>query len=171
MSGGSQGAQTGQTQQGFALGGMASPNPPVLSGNLPATTNMGGPDAGVGYAPTNMGFDTSGSDGGVGGQPVNQLETPLQQRFAYGGPTTPQPGQFIPPNMMQTFAQPRPPQPPQPPQPLQPTNQSPQQTQPTPLPQTVGNKPLSLNQFRPPQNGLQIQGNPTASLVQRPQQR
>ena len=86
--------------------------PPVLSGNLPTTPYAGGPDGGAGYTPTNMGFDNSGSDGGVGGQPVNQMQTPLQQ----------------------------------------------------------GNKPLSLSQFRP-QQGLQIQGNPTSQIVQRPQQR
>ena len=86
--------------------------PPVLSGNLPATPYAGGPDGGAGYTPTNMGFDNSGSDGGVGGQPVNQMQTPLQQ----------------------------------------------------------GNKPINMSQFQPPQ-GLQIQGNPTSQIVQRPQQR
>lgn len=37
-------------------------------------------------------------------------------------------------------------------------------------PQAQGNKPLSMSQFSP-QQGLQIQGNPTSQVVQRPQQR
>lgn len=36
--------------------------------------------------------------------------------------------------------------------------------------QGQGNKPLSFSQFQQPQ-GLQIQGNPTSQIVQRPQQR
>ena len=40
----------------------------------------------------------------------------------------------------------------------------------TQTPLQLGNKPLGLGQFQQPQ-GLQIQGNPTSSLVQRPLQR
>ena len=141
MAGGGQGASTAQNtqapMQGYADGGMtqtpynnfASPNqnfmtyqgqgapnqpnqpPPTLSSALPSTQYMGGPDGGADYAPANMGFDGSGSDGGVGGQPAPMM-TPLAQ----------------------------------------------------------GNKPLGLAQFQQPQ-GLQIQGNPTSQVVQRPQQR
>lgn len=144
MAGGSQGAggsQAGQLQQllqqyqGQPMnpGNYASPNqnymqypqqgqpnqpPPTLSNALPATQYMGGPDSGTDYAPANMGFDGSGSDGGVGGQPA-PMATPLSQGS-------------------------------------------------TPLQQ--GNKPLGLAQFQQPQ-GLQIQGNPTSQVVQRPQQR
>jgi hypothetical protein len=57
-----------------------------------------------------MGFDKSGNDGGVGGQPT-QMQMPLQQ----------------------------------------------------------GNKPLNMSQFSP-QQGLQIQSNPTSQVVQKPQQ-
>ena len=143
MAGGGQGTQT--APQGYADGGMAqnpynnfaSPNlqgfmtyqgqgqpnqpnqpPPTLSNALPATQFMGGPDNGADYAPANMGFDGSGSDGGVGGQPA-PMATPLSQGS-------------------------------------------------TPMPQ--GNKPLGIAQFQQPQ-GLQIQGNPTSQVVQRPQQR
>jgi len=81
---------------GYADGGMiqngynnfASPNqgnPPVLSQQTPQVINSGGPDLGGSYAGSNMGFDNSGSDGGVGGQPT-QMQTPLQPRsFADGG--------------------------------------------------------------------------------------
>jgi hypothetical protein len=85
---------------------------PVLASQTPPVVNTGGPNAGGDYPSTNMGFDGSGSDSGVGGQPVTQPQTPLQQ----------------------------------------------------------GNKPIGLNQYRP-QQGFQIQGNPTASYVQNPQQR
>jgi len=43
---------------------------------LAATQYNGGPDSGSDYAPANMGFDGSGSDGGVGGQPA-PMQTPL----------------------------------------------------------------------------------------------
>lgn len=91
---------------------------------LTSTQYNGGPDGGADYAPSNMGFDTSGSDGGVGGQPA-PMQTPLGS----------------PPSGMTSG-----------------------------LPQAQGNKPLGLAQFQQPQ-GLQIQGNPTSQVVQRPQQR
>ena len=84
---------------------------PALNNQFSSVQNIGGPDVGGNYAPTDMGFDNSGSDGGGSGQPT-QMQTPLQQ----------------------------------------------------------GSKPPSMSQFRPPQ-GLQIQGNPTSQVVQRPQQR
>jgi hypothetical protein len=140
MAGGGQGAQLQQLlqqQQGSMGGGTppmglnsyASPNPgfmqyqgqgqpnqpdsvPLLTSQPPTVQNDGGPDAGGNYVGASMGFDGSGSDAGVGGQPVNQVQTPLQQ----------------------------------------------------------GNKPMGLAQFRP-QQGLQIAGNPTSQVVQRPQQR
>jgi hypothetical protein len=114
--------------QGYAYGGnvdagfmqypyQGQPNQPdsvpLLTSQPPTVQNDGGPDAGGSYAGASMGFDGSGSDAGVGGQPVNQVQTPLQQQ---------------------------------------------------------GNKPIGLSQFRP-QQGLQIAGNPTSQVVQRPQQR
>ncbi len=119
----------GQTTQipGYAYGGavdagfmqypyQGQPNQPdsvpLLTSQPPTVQNDGGPDAGASYAGNSMGFDGSGSDSGVGGQPVNQVQTPLQQ----------------------------------------------------------GNKPMGLAQFRP-QQGLQIAGNPTSQVVQRPQLR
>jgi len=132
MAGGGQGAPA---PQGYADGGMvqsgynnfASPNQPgfmqyqgqgqpnqpqsPLGMTPPMAPTTGGPDSGAGYAPVNTGFDGSGSDAGVGGQPA-PMQSPLQQ----------------------------------------------------------GNKPLGIAQFQQPQ-GLQIHGNPTSQVVQRPQQR
>ena len=101
--------------------GQGAPNQPP---QLASTQYNGGPDSGNDYAPANMGFDNSGSDGGVGGQPAPMM-TPLGS----------------PPSGMTSG-----------------------------LPQQQGNKPLSFSQFQQPQ-GLQIQGNPTSQVVQRPQQR
>lgn len=131
MAGGGQGAPA---PQGYADGGMvqsgynnfASPNQPGFMqyqgqgqpnqpppfGATPQNQNfMSGPDATGNMPNGNMGFDNSGSDGGIGGAPA-PMQTPLQQ----------------------------------------------------------GNKPLGFAQFQQPQ-GLQIQGNPTSQVVQRPQQR
>lgn len=83
------------------------PNQP-LTPNVPPVQNN--PNMGMNSSNTNMGFDNSGSDAGVGGQPVNQMQTPLQ------------------------------------------------------------GQPPSLSQYMP-QQGLQIQGNPTSMPVQRQQQR
>ena len=110
------------TNQGFmSYQGQGQPNQPA-SGLFGATQPVQGydvPDV-TGSSPSNnMGFDGSGSDAGIAGQPVNQPQTPLQPQA----------------------------------QPLQ-----------------QGNKPLGLGQFQQPQ-GLQIQGNPTSQVVQRPQQR
>lgn len=134
-----------QRGRGFADGGQigmsnyASPNqnfmqypqqgqpnqpPQTQSSVLPSTAFMGGPDSGADYAPANMGFDGSGSDGGVGGQPA-PMQTPLGATSAGMN---------------------------------------------SGLPQAQGNKPLGLAQFQQPQ-GLQIAGNPTSQIVQRPQQR
>ena len=101
--------------------GQGAPNQPP---QLASTQYNGGPDSGNDYAPANMGFDNSGSDGGVGGQPAPMM-TPLGS----------------PPSGMTSG-----------------------------LPQAQGNKPLNFSQFQQPQ-GLQIQGNPTSQVVQRPQQR
>ena len=101
--------------------GQGQPNQPP---QLASTQFNGGPDSGTDYAPANMGFDNSGSDGGVGGAPA-PMQTPLGS----------------PPSGMAAG-----------------------------LPQAQGNKPLGLAQFQQPQ-GLQIQGNPTSQVVQRPQQR
>jgi len=121
----------GQTTQipGYAYGGavdagfmqypyQGQPNQPNV---LPSTQPMAGPDGGGDYAPANMGFDNSGSDGGVGGQPT-MMQTPLSGNSATA-------------NVM-----------------------------------AQGNKPMGLAQFRP-QQGLQIAGNPTSQVVQRPQLR
>ena len=83
------------------------PNQP-LTPNVPPVQNN--PNMGMNPSNTNMGFDNSGSDAGVGGQPVNQMQTPLQ------------------------------------------------------------GQPPSMSQYMP-QQGLQIQGNPTSMPVQRQQQR
>ena len=101
--------------------GQGQPNQPP---QLASTQYNGGPDSGADYAPANMGFDGSGSDGGVGGAPA-PMQTPLGS----------------PPSGMTSG-----------------------------LPPAQGNKPLSFSQFQQPQ-GLQIQGNPTSQVVQRPQQR
>lgn len=101
--------------------GQGAPNQPP---QLASTQYNGGPDSGTDYAPANLGFDGSGSDGGVGGAPA-PMQTPLGS----------------PPSGMTSG-----------------------------LPQAQGNKPLGLAQFQQPQ-GLQIQGNPSSQVVQRPQQR
>ena len=146
MAGGGQGANMAQggqlPMQGYADGGMvqnpynnfASPNQnfmtyqgqgaPNQPPQLASTQYNGGPDSGADYASMNMGFDNSGSDGGVGGAPA-PMQTPLGS----------------PPSGVTSG-----------------------------LPQAQGNKPLSFSQFQQPQ-GLQIQGNPSSQVVQRPQQR
>jgi hypothetical protein len=83
------------------------PNQP---NTLPPVQNNPSPDMGGMSPSNNMGFDNSGSDAGIGGQPVNQMQTPLQ------------------------------------------------------------GQPPRLSQYMP-QQGLQIQGNPTSMPLQRPQQR
>lgn len=147
MAGGSQGANpsyTAQMQQllqqnvggSMSPSSYASPNQNFMQypqqgqlnqspqSQLSSTQFNGGPNGGGPYPATNMGFDNSGSDGGVGGQPA-PMQTPLGS----------------PPSGMTSG-----------------------------LPQQQGNKPLGLGQFQQPQ-GLQIQGNPTSQVVQRPQQR
>lgn len=140
MAGGSQGvggSQAGQLQQllqqyqGQPMnpGNYASPNqnfmqypqqgqpnaqsPAPLTDMPPPVQAQQSPDNGGSFAPANMGFDGSGSDAGVGGQPVNQMQSPVQWQ---------------------------------------------------------GTKPPNMSNFQQPQ-GLQIQGNPTSQVVQRPQQR
>jgi len=52
--------------------------PPTLTSNLPPVGSNQSPDM-TGNGPSiDMGFDHSGSDAGVGGQPVNQMQSPLQ---------------------------------------------------------------------------------------------
>lgn len=51
------------------------PNQP-LTPNVPPVQNN--PNMGMNSSNTNMGFDNSGSDAGIGGQPVTQMQTPLQ---------------------------------------------------------------------------------------------
>jgi hypothetical protein len=51
------------------------PNQP-LTPNVPPVQNS--PNMGMNPPNTNMGFDNSGSDAGIGGQPVGQMQTPLQ---------------------------------------------------------------------------------------------
>ena len=87
----------------------ANPQPPTIGATSQNQNFMSGPDATGNMSGGGMGFDGSGSDGGIGGAPA-PMQSPLQQ----------------------------------------------------------GNKPLGLAQFQQPQ-GLQIQGNPTAQVVQRPQ--
>lgn len=95
------GGTSAMTPTGYADGGYVQNPPPVQ--------NTGGPDVTGNAQGGGFAFDGSGSDAGVGGQPVNQVQSPYQ------------------------------------------------------LNQTAlsGNQPPMLSQFRP-QQGLQIQGNPTA---------
>jgi hypothetical protein len=87
------------------------PNQPQgMSNTLPPVQSEPSPDTGGMSPSNNMGYDNSGSDAGIGGQPVTQMQSPLQ------------------------------------------------------------GQPPSLSQYMP-QQGLQIQGNPTSMPVQRPQQR
>ena len=87
------------------------PNQPQgMSNTLPPVQSAPSPDMGGMSPSNNMGYDNSGSDAGIGGQPVTQMQSPLQ------------------------------------------------------------GQPPSLSQYMP-QQGLQIQGNPTSVPVQRPQQR
>jgi len=87
------------------------PNQPQsMSNTLPPVQSAPSPDMGGMSPSNNMGYDNSGNDAGIGGQPVTQMQTPLQ------------------------------------------------------------GQPPSLSQYMP-QQGLQIQGNPTSMPVQRPQQR
>jgi hypothetical protein len=51
------------------------PNQP---NTLPPVQNAPSPDMGGMSPSNNMGYDNSGSDAGIGGQPVNQMQTPLQ---------------------------------------------------------------------------------------------
>ena len=82
-----------------------------MTAQPPTTSLIGGPDMTGNSPASNMGFDGSGSDAGVGGHPVNQMQSPVQWQ---------------------------------------------------------GNKPPSMSNFQP-SKGLQIQGNPTSQVVQRPQ--
>lgn len=101
----------GQGQPNQPQGITPGVQPPAF-GATPQNQNfMSGPDATGNLPGGSMGYDNSGSDGGIGGAPA-PMQSPLQQ----------------------------------------------------------GNKPLNIAQFQQPQ-GLQIQGNPTAQVVQRPQQR
>ena len=106
-----QGFMTYQGQGQFNQPQQATPSP--LTSTPPPVQAQQSPDNGGAFAPANMGFDGSGSDAGIGGQPVNQMQSPVQWQ---------------------------------------------------------GNKPPSMSNFTPSQ-GLQIAGNPTSQVVQRPQQR
>jgi hypothetical protein len=53
------------------------PNQP-LTPNVPPVQSTPDPDVWGGSSNTDMGFDNSGSDAGIGGQPVGQMQTPLQ---------------------------------------------------------------------------------------------
>ena len=101
--------QQGQQNQPQPQNASVSP----MTAQPPNAPLIGGPDVTGNSPASNMGFDGSGSDAGVGGQPVNQMQSPVQWQ---------------------------------------------------------GNKPPSMSNFQQPQ-GLQIQGNPTSQVVQKPQQR
>ena len=120
MSGGGQGQSMGQ---GYPAPFMSYPQqgqpnvpqyqppplPPTLTPTPPPVQANQSPDITGNASGVDMGFDKSGSDAGVGGQPVTQMQTPMQGQ---GGATP------------------------------------------------------TLSQYRP-QQGLQIQGNPTSMPVQR----
>lgn len=68
-----------------------------MTAQPPTTQLMGGPDA-TGNSPvSNMGFDGSGSDAGIGGQPVNQMQSPVQ----WQGNKPPSMSQFTQPQGLQ----------------------------------------------------------------------
>jgi len=117
MAGGGQGAGT---PQGYADGGMvqsgynnfASPNqsgfmqyqgqgqlnqPAALTQQPPPVQQQFSPDMNGSYVPTDTGFDGSGSDAGVGGQPVNQMQSPVQ----WQGNKPPSMSQFTQPQGLQ----------------------------------------------------------------------
>ena len=58
---------------------MASYGAPSTTGPV---SNIGGPDMSGNVPGGNQGFDLSGSDGGIGGQPVSQRQSPMGGRPA-----------------------------------------------------------------------------------------
>mgnify|MGYP000149087150 CR=1 FL=1 len=55
------------------------PNQPQgMTNTLPPVQSVQSPDTGGMSPSNNMGYDNSGSDAGIGGQPVTQMQTPLQ---------------------------------------------------------------------------------------------
>ena len=55
------------------------PNQPQgMSNTLPPVQSAPSPDMGGMSPSNNMGYDNSGSDAGIGGQPVTQMQSPLQ---------------------------------------------------------------------------------------------
>jgi len=122
MAGGSQGvggsqasqlAQALQQYQGQSMnpGNYASPNqnfmqypqqgqpnqPTALTQQPPPVQQQPSPDMNGSYAPTDTGFDGSGSDAGIGGQPVTQMQTPVQ----WQGNKPPSMSQFTQPQGLQ----------------------------------------------------------------------
>jgi hypothetical protein len=71
------------------------PNQPQgMSNTLPPVQSEPSPDTGGMSPVNNMGYDNSGSDAGIGGQPVTQMQSPLQ-----GQP--PSLSQYMPPQGLQ----------------------------------------------------------------------
>jgi len=85
-------------QDFMAYQGQGQPNQPTaLTQQPPPVQQQPSPDMNGSYAPTDTGFDGSGSDAGVGGQPVTQMQTPVQ----WQGNKPPSMSQFTQPQGLQ----------------------------------------------------------------------
>lgn len=69
-------AQIGPYGSAPPLGAPSQGNSPM--GQTPQVQNAGGPDVVGGMPGGNYAFDGSGSDAGIGGQPVGQMQNPMQ---------------------------------------------------------------------------------------------
>jgi hypothetical protein len=82
----------------MAYQGQGQPNQPTaLTQQPPPVQQQFSPDMNGSYVPANMGFDGSGSDAGIGGQPVTQMQTPVQ----WQGNKPPSMSQFTQPQGLQ----------------------------------------------------------------------
>lgn len=79
--------QQGQPNQ------QAQPPQQTQAPQAPQVQSSPSPDRGGDNPSNNMGYDNSGSDAGVGGQPVNQIQSPLQ---GHGNGQPPRLSQFMP---------------------------------------------------------------------------
>lgn len=107
--------------------------------------NTGGPDVTGTLAGGGMGFDGSGSDAGVAGQPVTQVQSPYQPNQGLMQGANPPTATGMNPIMGGSMR----------------TTNSPTGIMSGAQPFQRGAKPPMMSDFRP-QQGLQIQGNPTS---------